>query len=212
MRRLLFGLVVLLQLVAIQAHPTTLSALILRLRDRAGVSSDTLRAFTNLEAMNWVNDAQGVIIKLGNYLPKQVDISYDEADSLGYLLPTDYRINDRCVLRYGLVWEAVVENPGFAADTDQAAFFVKRKNKDTTLFYIKNVTIPNQTIRLFYRGVATPFTAVTDTVGYQSDRESFVITEAYTYYLESERFFQEAQAVRQQLRQDMGVMRQEDQK
>ncbi len=210
LHRILVFLTFVLMIPVQSESATLLSDLIEQLRGRAGVSADTTAAFTNTDAMHWLNQAQNKIVKIGDYIPKHTDIVWLESDSLGYVLPSDFRVVDQAVIRSGLVWRLVLENPGFAHDTTAPQFFVKRQNADTALIYSKNIYMESQLVRLFYRGTASQFTALTDTVEVQVDRHVFIIEEAYAMYLQSERLFQEAQVNIALSRQDMGLVSQRE--
>lgn len=210
MKRFLY-VVLLLLLTAVQSKSATLlSDLIEQLRGRAGVSSDTTVSFTNTDAMHWLNQSQNKIVKIGDYIPKHTDIEWLESDSLGYVLPSDFRVVDQAMIRSGNTWRPVLENPGFAVDKVTPQFFVKRKNADTAVFYTRYIYLDTSLVRLFYRGTASQFTALTDTAEVQVDRHVFIIEEAYSMYLQSERGFQEAQALVAQNRQDMGIVSQRE--
>lgn len=206
MLRFILVMLSLVLMVAAQSDSATLSDLIELLRGRAGVSSDTTVAFTNTDAMGWINQSQNKIVKLGGYIPKQTDITWLESDSLGYVLPSDFRVVDQVVMRSGESWQPVFQNPGFVYDSVVAQFFIKWKNADTAIIYGKHIYPDSQMVRLFYRGAATQFTALTDTAEVKTDRHVHIIEEAYAMYLQSERLFQEAQLIIMLNRQDMGLM------
>ncbi len=211
LRRILVLWAFVLFVIPVQSESATLlSDLITQLRGRAGVSADTGVAFTNTDAMHWLNQSQNKIVKIGDYIPKHTDIEWLESDSLGYVLPSDFRVVDQAMIRSGRVWRPVLENPGFAVDIVKPQFCVKWQDADTALFYSRYIYMDTQLVRLFYRGTATQFTALADVVEVQVDRHVFIIEEAYAMYLESERLFQEAQLIIALSRQDMGLVSQRE--
>jgi len=186
----------------------TLSSLITDLRYRADETDTATSNFSDAQAKNWLNDAQERIVSLGGFIQKQVDISYALGDSLGYVLPSDFRYDAGAMYRSGRQWETMVENPNFAVDTDVYQYFIKWKNSDTALLYIKGELWIGNTIRVFYLGVATEMTSDTTECEAQDDMEPFIVEEAFSYYLESMRMFQPADQIQRKVRTDMGLTKQ----
>jgi hypothetical protein len=187
------------------AGADTGTELIERLRSRTGEPDSLTSNYTQAEALQWINDGQAKINLLGGYTHKSTDITYAQSDSLGAVLPSDFRYQDGCMLRMGRVWEPMYLNPKFETDDSKIHYFIEWQNEDTARIYFRNIERNGLRIRLFYLATVAEL-GRTDTCQVWEDHQGFIIEEAYSYYLESLRMFEPAMVLRQQTRQDMGIL------
>ena len=187
------------------AGADTGTELIERLRSRTGEPDSLTSNYTQDEALQWINDGQAKINLLGGYTHKSTDITYAKSDSLGSVLPSDFRYQDGCMLLLGRLWESIWWNPKNIVDTSIYTYFIEWQNEDTARAYFRNIERNGLRIRLFYLASVAEL-GRTDTCEIKEDHQGFIIEEAYSYYLESLRMFGEAAGLRQQVRQDMGIL------
>lgn len=199
--RLLFAFLLLFGL----AGADTGTELIDRLRSRTGEPDSLTSNYTQTEALQWINDAQARVNLLGGYTHKSTDITYAQSDSLGSVLPSDFRYQDGCMLLMGRVWEPMYWNPKFETDDSRLHYFIEWQNEDTARAYFRNIERNGLRIRLFYLGSVAELGRA-DTCEVKGDHQPFIIEEAYAIYLKSLRMFQAATVIRQQVRQDMGIL------
>lgn len=191
------------------ASSATLSELITDLRYRVDESDTSTSNFSDSVGKLWLNDAQDRIVALGGFIKKQTDITYSKDDTLGHVLPSDFRYVDQVIYLDGRQWETVINNPGFFHDTSTNQFTIKWQNADTARIYFKGTNFwEDKRVRLFYLGVADGMTADSTECEAQDDVEGFIVEEAFVYYLQSLKMYQAAQVVRQNIREDMGLIKQ----
>jgi hypothetical protein len=193
-------------LLASVIHGATLATMIAEFRQRTG-EKDTLTSFyTNADATTWINHAQDKLVRIGGYIPMQVDIRYSK-DSMAYKLPVTFKQLKGAIRRSSGVWSHLIYNPGFRVDSTVANYFVEWKNTDTALLYLGGKTwVTPDTIRIFYNGSVARMTALTDECKVSSDLQVLILEEAISMYEEAKRSYQAMALIRGQVRQDMGLV------
>ena len=164
-------------------------------------------------------DSAQVILMRAGFEERQHDIIYNQ-DSLSYVLPRDFRSPVMVMIRKNGNWEPAYQNTAFQLDTNIYNYTVLWKSTDTALLYIKPSDLyDGDTLRVFYRrslqnddtlrvnyvGTAPAMTLDTSTCQVPFDLQGFIVEEAYSYYIMSQKRFQEAILLQRNIRQDMGI-------
>lgn len=188
-------------------NAAALSDLLRDMRFMTAEQTESTSFFSDTLGQRWLNLAQSRITKLGGYIPKQIDIVYSE-DSTTYVLPSDFRKVDQD--RNLMITETEIKhlflNPGFITDTNVAQYFISWKNEDTALLYLEATSsFDGDTARIFYLGTAAEMLYDTSTCEVPTILHDYIIQEAVSYYIFSQKRYQEAFLIQQNLRRDMGI-------
>lgn len=173
-------------------------------------------------SISWKNKYDAEIhLAFGNLVYDQADFSYSP-DSVTYDLPDDFRQHiGVMVYRTGL-WLEAFQNPYFAIDSGAPSYFtVPDDSVGGTLYFRSKHMIYGDTVRVFYWRTAKTGDSIrvlyfaraewmddlSDTTEYPPENEPFVIEEAVKYYYQALRAFNVVQALFQQSRIDMGILK-----
>ncbi len=208
MKRSLILLILLFVLITPGVYAATAADLITSLRILIGEGTDTASYITDAQALEFLNSGQDMINRIGGYLEKQTDYTIADADTFGVALPSNLRDVTGVMLWDNTQWEAVVESPDFKNKDETALQWDwKFKTADSAFFYLKgNTKFIGQIVRITYKGDATNLDSTSVTVEMPQDLHVFIVQEAGYFYLWSIREFQAATTLRQQIRQDMGIV------
>lgn len=170
------------------------------------------------------------------YKPRHISIIYN-SDSIKYTLPVNFRILRGVAFysSFNEGWSQALENPYFSKDTTATTYFIDYPNPDTAWMYFESQEVTdgdtirvwydglsmanNDTIRIFYNRMivsgdsvkvvyfATPGSLDDDSTTFRIDYDPFIIEEAMLYYEQAKQNFQASQAIWQQIRIDLGLLR-----
>lgn len=194
------------------AYSATLAELIADCRAISGETDTAAGINTDADWTKFINLAQDKIVRLGGFIPKHSEGTVANSDSLGIVMPSDFRFINR--KNNGLIyfasgqWHRGLENPGFLVDTNVFNYFIGWKTADTAMMYAKRGSGNTHTYRLFYFGTAADLDTLTDTCEVKEDEHVFIVEEAVSYYLMALHAYQVAAGVRSGVRQDMGIVKQ----
>jgi hypothetical protein len=187
---------------------STLGELTTKFRTYVAETDTATSFFTNTDFKVWWNLAQHRIVKLGGYIEKKIDIIPDD-DSSAYNLPVGFKSPVGAMVRSSGVWYICKPDPFFKSDSAGPRYFVAGVGSDSFLVYYKrNTTYLNDTLRLIYKSDVADLDTTTDTSEVPGDLEGLVIDEAYSYYLQAKQNYQMRFQVWQIIRTDMGVISQ----
>lgn len=187
------------------ADSATLQDLINDLRSLAAEKDTALSLFSDADASKWINMAQDKIVRLGGYIPKDVDVVVS-LDSLSLALPADFRSihQNGAVLRKVGIWSRCLNNPGFMVDTNVVNYFVGWAMEDSARFYVKGgILMTNDTIRVFYYAFATDMLATDSVCHVPSDMQTDIVEEAMGYVEQARKRYDAQQIIKGQVRSDM---------
>jgi len=186
---------------------TILSELTSQFRTLIG-EPDTATAYcTNTMIKTWLNLAQQKIVKLMREGIYQYDYTY-VAESLSYELPSEFLEIKGVMVREENQWVAAIPNPNFFVDTGSYTFFTAQKKPDTSLLYLRGSGFKEgDTIRIFYRKPLASMDTLTDTCEVAADLQIFVLEEAESYFEKATKNYAAWQALFQQIRIDMGLIK-----
>lgn len=209
MKQLIFLVVLCL---AISAKGATLADLVKDLRLITGEPDSMVSSYTDSTAWVWLNLGQDIIVKLGGYLPKTYDYTLLDTDTFGVVLPSDFRAPVSGKIWDGAQWEGVLQVPEFILDSDIYMYTIDWKNPDSARLYVRGSELfQDQLFRLSYIGDAASLDSATGAFEPFENLRAFVVQEAMVFYLFSLKDYQAAFALRQMIRQDMGLFQRADQ-
>lgn len=172
------------------------------------------------------NDTSWVHLKLGGYMPRVHETTFD-IDSSGYDLPARLKSISGVTIWASGSWQPVMHNPFFMIDTTAYQYDIAWFASDSALLMMKagNTLSDGDTIRVHYMAgaatgdslivaysaAATAMTATDSECDLADDLEVFVIDEAATYYYQAKGNLSGHQAVYQESRTDLGLYKQEQQ-
>lgn len=188
----------------------TLSDLIRDLRRVTGEEDTTQSIYSDTAAKTWINLSQDKIAHLADYIEKEYEHTYVEADTFGFVLPADFKYDNGVNVWMTDKWEYVTKDPFFATESNALLYYVSWRHQDTAILYLKNIGF-DQTIHMNYRGRPQTLTVDTSTCEVPLNLQPFIITEAVSHYLKYQKQFEAALAVQAQVRQDMGIKKQVEQ-
>lgn len=207
MIKLFFTLILLLLMG--NSYAASLSDLIRDLRHATGELTDTTSFYTDSTANRWINLAQDRIVTLGGFIPKQVDFTFNRNDTT-YTMPSDFRMidGDKNIAIHENSISPLWNNPGFKKDTTLNQYFIGWKDEDTAKLYIRGTyLVDDDLLRIFYLGTAADMAYDTSTCEVPDNLQGYIIEEAFSYYIRSQKRFQEASLIQSLIRQDMGIVK-----
>lgn len=184
----------------------SLASLMHSFKQRAGESLDSTECLvSDMALMDWLDQAQAKIVRIGGLLPKRVDVLFS-FDSVKYGLPSDFKFLRYVLVRHGGKWHAGKPDPVFQSSTPQDyTYFQDWLNANNAELYAQGPYSEGDTLRVFYLGVASRMTVRTDTTQVPVDQRGLIIEEALSYYEWSKRNMAGYQVMHQDVRIDMGV-------
>ena len=178
----------------------------------------------------WDNEDEArVVIKLGGFESVRVKFPIT-SNTDRYLLPEDFR-SEIAVLLFAnnkSTWSHIFSNPGFMIDTNIVAYSINWFTRDTAFIFIRQDLIqlaPGDTLAVFYRrslragdtirvlfhSIPTEMSTPSTECQLPDDLEEFVVEEAIGYYFRYKNDEIKAQSVWEQVRLDMGVLKERKQ-
>lgn len=176
--------------------------------------------------VSWKNeDTARVLINREGIEEDYVDILYNQ-DSISYRLPVGFNRVETILLRKNGAWNPVFPNPGFFKDTSTYTYTIHWQNTDSAYIYIMGRDLwDNDTVRVFYKRTLQSGDKIwIDYIGTASTMDSgtavcevpdnkglqeFIISETISYYLESQKRYEEAALIQRKIRLDMGIIKEQ---
>ena len=209
MKRILL-ILLLAVLLPMISYAATAGDLLVQLRERVSEMDESTSYFADTTGIEWLNQAQSKIVRIGGHIPKYVDVTYI-ADSSVYPLPSGFRSLDggAMVKESGRDYVNMFLNPLFMIDTLIFQFFVKWEDENQAHVYVKgrNLSVGDK-VRVFYFGTAPALTASADSCYVPQDLHVYIIEEAISFYYGSSKREDIKQAIWQATRTDMGLIKQ----
>ena len=208
MKRLIF-VILLCAAFTVSVSAETLGDLKTLLRYRLDEVDANKAFFTDSSLTHWLNMSQDAVVRLGGFIPKTTKINLDTLRV--FALPSGFRS-----VKQIFGWDAsrepypVLPNPGFIGEEVTMYFSVLWINPDSANLIIKvgAAEAPEDTIYVEYLSTANVLSTDTSTVDVPADLIHLIIKEATGYYYEALHMRGHAQAIWQEVRIDMGLLKQ----
>ncbi len=188
----------------------TLGDLKTRLRYRLDEVDATKAFFTDSSLSHWLNMSQESVVRLGGFIPKTAKFGLDT--NRAFAMPSGFRAIKKV---FGIPPEdegpyPVLRNPGFLTDVIAMQYSLIWINQDSANLILKMGAAENleDTIYVEYLSTANVLTTDTSTVDVPADLIHLIIKEATGYYYEALHMRGHAQAIWQEVRMDMGLLKQ----
>jgi len=198
------------------ASSVTLSDLIAQLRSRVGETDTATSSFTDTDAEYWLNEAQDKINEMGSIYEKSYDVTWTLSDSLGEFLPSEFVREKGVMLWVSPMWLPVIPNPYWMAlpsnspNNADPQYFIDWVNTDSAKIYCKNITQERARVRVFYVANPADMDSLLATCYITERLQTFIIEEAFSFYLQSLMRHAEAKSMQMGVRQDMGIAKQSE--
>lgn len=175
--------------------------------------------------VTWVDSDSAELHIFGIPEPFTQDIIFS-FDSASYGLDSGFVYETAVLVRTSQKWEPVMHNDGFKEDVASFTYMIRPTSVNRSRLYLRGDDFyDGDTIRVFgnlppraltltqgdtilvsYNGKAPALDQLTDSCYVSSELQGMIVEEALVYWEQSKAFYQNMQALWQQLRIDMGVI------
>ena len=189
----------------------TLGDLKTRFRYRVDEVDVSKAFFTDSSLTQWLNMSQESVVRLGGFIPKTAKFGLEL--NRAFAMPAGFRAIKKVFAISSDDAQGpypVLRNPGFVTDVIAMQYSLVWINQDSANLILKMGAAENleDTIYVEYVSTANVLSTDTSTVDVPADLIHLIIKEATGYYYEALHMRGHAQAIWQEVRMDMGLLKQ----